>query len=197
MYLLIYTQRYVMTSHTTIDDFTSTTNKQPKVYKQPNRHKPYGTRKTTYTQLVYIFASLLWVSLIYLLDLYPPNWVGWLIILLPLLIFAIGFYHADTITIEVEDDMFKVNHLALGLIIVLALFTWLSKDYSGDRRKFVLLVVIAMIFSLIAVIDVWVRKKWFSLIKHIKSALQTLSIVILIYALYLYFWYKKGECFPE
>lgn len=161
-----------------------------------DKTKPYGTRKTHYTQLVYIVGTLIWLVIIFLLRLYPPNWFGWLLLLFPIIIFYIGFSNAEELTIEMEEEMFKVNHLALGLIIVLSLFTWISRDYSGDQRSFVALLLFAIIFSLLSIVDVWVSRKWFSLIKHFKSVLQTLAIFMLIYALYLYYWYRQGQALP-
>lgn len=155
--------------------------------------KPYGQRKTFYTRVVYFFGSLLWIGLIFLLGLYPPTVWGYFLIFFPIFIFIIGFVNAPSMTLELEDQMFKVNFLSLGLIIVLSLFAWLTKDYSGNKKQFVTLLILAIIFALLAVVDVWVSRKWFSVVKHIKTVSQTLSISILMYALYLYWWHREDE----
>lgn len=154
------------------------------------RIKPYGRRKTLYSRYVYLMAAILWLIFVICLNLVPPNWIGILLILLPLFIFGVAFYYSSDLTIEVEDEMFKINHLSLGLVIVLSLFTWISKDYQGEKGTFVSLLIIAIILSLLAVIDVWIKKKWLSLVKQIKSCFQILSIFLLIYALYLFLWHN-------
>ena len=168
-----------------------------RVLKEYDKNKTYGQNKLFYIQLSYILASFLWLGIIFGFGLHPPNWFGWFIILLPLILFYIGFASAEELCPDVEEDMLKISHLDLGLVIVLALFAWMSKDYGGDKRSFVSLILIAIILSLIALFDVWVKRKWFSLVRHIKSEIQTISIGLLIYALYLYWYYRQGHELPD
>jgi hypothetical protein len=47
--------------------------------------------------------------------------------------------------------------------------------------------ILAIMLSMISLIDVWVEPKWLSIVKHIKSILQTASLALLIYALYMFY----------
>lgn len=144
---------------------------------------------------VYIVFIVIWIALVVFLQCYLCNdSVLWGIIVLPIIFFLIGWYNANDITAEVEDNVFQSDYLALGLIIVFPLLTWVNRDYKGkDRRRFTAILVAAIILSLFSLIDLWVPKVWLPTIKHCKSCLQTMSIVLIIYALYQYYIEKPEE----
>jgi hypothetical protein len=152
--------------------------------------KTYGTRKVRMVQSLYIIASLFWILLIYLLKLYKTDFFGYLILLIPLFIFAFGFLNATSITGEVEDILYKANYLSVGLIIILPLLTWFANDYKGDPQKrlqFLSIIIVALVLTLFSLMDVWVSRKWYPLVRHLKSVFQTLSISLLIFGLYIYY----------
>ena len=158
--------------------------------KVTNKYKEYGRKKTAITQSVYIAASLVWIFILYYLCLYQTDLIGLLILFIPILAFAIAYANAGALTIEVEEDMFKANFLSLGLLILLPLLTWIGKDFEGDKSKFVCVIILALIFTMLSLIDIWVRRRWFSIVKHIKSVFQTLALTLIIYSLYSYYAQK-------
>lgn len=152
-----------------------------------SKQRTYSSDKIKVIQGFYIGAALLWSLIIILLKLYQTGILGWIILIIPYLVFFIGFSHIPAISVEVEEDMFKINYLSLGLIIVLPLLAWINKDYRGDKSRFILIVVVAMILNLLSLLDIWVSREWLSVAKHAKSSLQTMAIVLLSYVLYMYY----------
>jgi hypothetical protein len=152
--------------------------------------KYYGSRKLKAVQSVYIFSSLFWILLIYLLKLYQTDFFGILILLIPLVIFTISFINSSNINEEVENNLYKANYLSIGLIIVLPLLTWFTNDYKGDtqkRIKFISIIIVALTLTLFSLVDIWISKKWYPVVKHVKSVFQTMSITLIIFALYMYY----------
>ena len=161
-----------------------------------DRHKCYGRRKTLYVQLIYLYAVVFWLFLVFYLQAYRVDQIGGLILFIPIFTFGIGFLNASALTVEVEEDMFKANFLSIGLLIVLPLLTWMNRDYTGDRKKFIAILIGAIIFTMLSLVDIWVRKKWVTLVKHLKSVFQTFSLTLLILGLYLYYSNRTNGLLP-
>ena len=164
--------------------------------KPTNRYKCYGKKKTFIIQATYIISALVWIFMIGFLSLYRTDQIGALIVLIPLFTFGISYMNASYLTVEVEEDMFKANFLSIGLLLVLPLLTWMNRDYTGDRKQFYAVLIGALIFTLLSLTDVWVRKRWVSLVKHVKSVFQVFSLTLLIFALYLYYINRSGNILP-
>ena len=91
-----------------------------------------------------------------------------------------------------EDVLYRFNYISIALIIVLPIITWFNDDMKGagraiSRKKFMTIVVIALILTLLSLMDVWVNQKYLSILRHVKSILQTFSLTLIIYALYTYY----------
>ena len=162
-----------------------------------HRCKRHGQEKGQRIRVLYGISFVLWVVLIIALGLWRTDIVGWVVLLVPPLVFLFGFINADKLTVEVEDQMFEANYLSVGLIIVLPLLMWINGQHGEttspvDRRHFIQIVVVALVLSMLSMIDLWVPRESVSLIKHGKSIFQTASISLLIYALY---WFvRKQDC---
>lgn len=63
----------------------------------------------------------------------------------------------------------------------------MNKEYTGDKRLFIQIVVFAIILNMASMFDVWVTKNWLSVVMHFKSGLQTAALTLVIYALYMYY----------
>ena len=143
--------------------------------------------KCFYIRLIYILAIILWIFLIFVLSLYRTGWLGYLILSLPIIAFLIGFYNISSITEEVEVELFSSNYWSIGLMIVIPLLVWLDREYKGDKKWFSYIFVTAVIFSTLSLLDVWLPRDWLSINRHVSSILQTMSIVLLVFALYVFF----------
>ena len=140
-----------------------------------------------YIRLCYITGALLWILILHFLKLYRADFYIVLILAIPFLCFAIAFVNAPYITGELEDELFKSNYLSIGLIIVIPMLTWINNDYSGDKRNYTRILILAIITTLLSMVDIWVTNRIFPVLKHCQSILQTFSLVLLIYGLYSYY----------
>lgn len=138
-------------------------------------------------QVVYMVAMVFWLLLILGLDLYLTTWIGWLFILLPFIVFIFGLVNSDDLCENVEGAVFEADFLSIGLLVVLPLLTWVTKDYGGDRQYFLSLIVVAIILAMMSMLDIWVPFKSLYIVKHAKSVLQTCALALLMFAFYTYY----------
>jgi len=159
----------------------------------PDKHDPikstkkYSKNKSQAVRLVYIFAIILWLGLIFFLQLYKTSALGYFILFIPLFFYFLGIYNASRLTVEVEEKTYAVSYISISLLIVIPLVAWVDKNYRGDNWYMSKIIVVAVVLALISLIDIWVRPKWLSVVRHIKSALQTASLTLLVFALYVYY----------
>ena len=152
----------------------------------------YDPNTIFYLQMMYIIAILIWVIIIVILKLYETDIVGWIILLIPFLVFTICFASLWGVDIEVENFMLQGNFLYFGYIIIALIIGWTGgiKD-----TKLFHLIGLGLILLMISIIDVWVDKKKLVYVKHFESISQTLAAVIFIFTLYYYYFqyiYKQG-----
>lgn len=153
--------------------------------------KNYSPYIASYVRMLYVIYMIIWTGIIIWFELYITDIVGWLVLFIPYIIFAFGFCNAECLCREVENHMYRNNYLTIGLIIVLPLLTWISKDYKGatlrETKRFKAFVVLAIILIILSMLDIWVPRNWLSVHKHGKSALQTLALTLLVFAFYNYY----------
>jgi hypothetical protein len=164
-------------SHVKPDD-----DKEPCKWKQK-----YKDDKALYIQYIYLLGVIVWGIIIVIFALYCTDIIGWIILLLPFVVFFFGYINATEVTLDIEEEIFQSDYLSVGLLIILPLLTWMNRDYTGDNSRFTTIIVLAIIITLFSLIDIWVNRDWLSVERHIKSVLQTFSIVLLIYALYMFY----------
>lgn len=137
---------------------------------------------------VQVFFIILWTLILCYFQLFASrDWIQWFIIIIPYIAFTLTIIFAHALTGTVETFAFRTNILSLGIIIVLPLIIWIAEKYSGDKRKLLQLLTLAIVFSLFSLIDFWVSERYLCIVKHVKSCLQTLAIVLLVLAIYSFF----------
>lgn len=135
---------------------------------------------------MYVIGIIFWIVLIVILRLYKqPSLLGVLILAIPFVILAIGVVNAASNTV-LSIELIGSSYLPFGLLIIAPLLAWTAKDYNGDKKQFVTIIITAFILLLLSIIDIWVREWWVPYIAHIRSILETMALALLIYALYLY-----------
>ena len=148
---------------------------------------PPSDDQVYYIRILYLIFIILWLGMAYLLYS-GEDLVEIVILCIPFIVFAIGFINCGVITKDVEDTLFDVNYISIAVLVMVPLLTWLSKDYNTEGRyRFVTIIIIAMMLALISLIDIWVPRKWLSLVKHFKSICETLAVIMIIFALYTYY----------
>ncbi len=158
-----------------------------------NDNEPHDDDIVAQIRLAYVFGLIAWLAIVILLKLYETDFIGTIILLIPIVVFLIGYYNADVVTPEIEKEMFTTNYLSVGLIVILPLLVWITDKQSKNKSKFIALLVMAIILTLLSMIDIWVSKRELSAYHHVRSMLQTLSIVIIIYALYIFYLEKYAH----
>lgn len=147
----------------------------------------HDTHNVWYIRVTYVMAVMLWVIVIYVLKLYQTTVLGWCILFIPLIVFVISFGSASYLTVDVEDKLFQYNYLTIGILLVLPLITWITRDFAGDTKRLIGICVVAIVFAMLSMIDIWVTREWLSVVKHIKSVFQTMALTLLIFTFYLYY----------
>ena len=142
-------------------------------------------------EIIYLLASIFWIILVFALGIYQKaDYMVWIIILLPLVVFAINYANLNSITYETEKQMFKGNFLSFGFIVAVILINWnspLGSDGHNDKSEFFKLLITAFILMMISLVDIWVDEKHTVIVKHIKTSLHTMSLTLLAISLYLYY----------
>jgi len=151
----------------------------------------YTPNQIFYLQMMYIIAVLIWVLIIILFKLYETDIIGWVILLLPFLIFTLCFTSLSGIDTEVENFMLQGNFLYFGYIVIVLVITW-NKKIKDD--KLFHLIGLGLILLMISIIDLWVDKEKLVYIKHFESISETFAAVVFIYTLYYYYFlYIKNK----
>ena len=151
----------------------------------------YDCNTIFYIQLVYIISTLLWVFLIFALDLWKDDILVMLILLLPLVVFIINFISLGEFSCCMEDQMFKSNFLSFAFLVAIILINWNSPIGNHNKTEFFKIVIVAFILLMLSLVDLWVPKNKMSIVKHLKTSLQTASLSLLALALYLYYIYHR------
>jgi len=147
-------------------------------------HRPYEKSIRTAIQIVYIIAIVVWIIILYALHIYRKiDPVGFALLAIPVFVFAIGFVNVCKQGKEIEKEMFRADFLALGLLFVSILIEW-RKEKSADKTTS-WLILLAFIFIILSIIDLWITYNYLSVLKHSKSIFQTYAAVLLLYVLYL------------
>lgn len=140
-----------------------------------------------YIRFIYITGILVWILILHFLRLYKTDFFTILILAIPFICFSIGYINAPQLTGELEDELFRSNYLSVGLLLVVPLLTWINREYVGDKTRYTKILILAIIMSLLSMIDIWVSDKYLAVLKHGQSVLQTFSIILIVYGLYSYY----------
>lgn len=159
----------------------------------PITETPYDRKTIRVLQVIYVLAIIIWIFLIFKLKLHNTNYLGNLIASLPLIIFIVSLWNLEYLTVETENKLFVINYLSIGLIVFIPLLTWSHENFHISQRL-IDIMILAITLAVLSLMDVWVKPKWISVTKHLRSILQVASLSLIIYALYdLY----KGSPYPN
>ena len=154
----------------------------------------YNSHTQFAVKVLYVIFIVIWIIVVVTLKLYTSP--AWFILLIPIFTFTFAIFSTHNITYEMEDEMFKASYLSVGLILALPLLSWMNKDFSGDKDHFVSVIFLALGFTILTYIDVWVTKRWLSVFKHFRSCLQTMAVSLFLYAITTYYMNRPGGSLP-
>lgn len=147
----------------------------------------YDNERCRYVRLIYICLIIVWIAIVLILRMYCTDLLGIFILLIPVVCFIIGYCNCDVITKEVEDNIFATNYTGLGLLFVVPLLSWISRNYCGDRKWLIAILITGIILILLSLVDFWINVKWIYIMKHVTSGLQTMTIAIVIFVIYTFY----------
>jgi len=139
-------------------------------------------------QISYIIAAILWIYLILIFGLSYTNTLGYFILSIPLWIFLLGFINICLVDKISEKEALSLSYLTVGLIVLFPIIAWFKdSDNSTRRDEAIGLLIVSVTLILVSSLEFCVNGKWMSLVRHIKSMIQTIAITLIIFALHLYF----------
>lgn len=148
----------------------------------------YHKNQCTNVRVVYALAIAFWFLIIYSLNLYSTlSIVETVILIIPIVLFILAMISIDHITVRVESTVLKANFFTLGLFVALPLITLIKEDDMSSKAMFIKIAIVSIMFSMLTLVDVWVNHKYFCIQQHIKSIMQTYSIVLLVFAFYRFY----------
>lgn len=157
----------------------------------------YDDTTVFYIKMIYIIAAIAWIGLIFALNLLQSDIFVILILLIPLVVFFINYISVGEFSCCTEAQMFRSNFLSFGFLVAVVLINWNSPIGNHDKVGFFRILIVAFIFLMISLVDLWVPKNKMSIVKHIKTSLQTASLALLALALYLYYVYHRDRYIYE
>lgn len=159
--------------------------------KQPFHHLARIIRQNYYSlttvqqiRALYIIAAIVWLIIVWYCDLYLPDGIAWFFIAIPLVVYAINYSNVDKHTKEMEQEMFAGNFLSFAFLIVAIV---LSYSKIGGKAKYFKLLLLALVFIMFSLIDVWLPMNKLIICKHLRTIFQTAAVALLAMALYLFY----------
>ena len=148
------------------------------------------SRYIFYVQVVYLVACALWIMLLGFLGVFSrPFRFANLILAIPVIVYAFGFSNSSTHE-RVESDMFRSDFVSVALVFVILFIKWVDKRPTSPYILRTTLTAFALI--VVSMIDVWVSYRAVGVEKHIKSALHTAGITLLLHVLFVYYADSTG-----
>lgn len=151
---------------------------------RPKRRQTYKEDQVRQVQMLYISATILWIILIFIGGFYETDIAGWIILAIPLAVYAINFNNTCHITKEVENEMFQGNFLSFAFLVVVILINWAK---TTDKGKFYRILIVALILITLSLVDIWMSPKQMVISRHFRTILQTAALVLLVFVLYVYY----------
>lgn len=147
--------------------------------------KPHLSTKRRYvSKIIYIIAVVIWILMLYALQVYRHRAiVGYVILAVPIFVFAMGFLSVGKITKEVRAQMFRADVVSVALLFITAILTSMDRDTHYTLH----IMLVATVLVLLSLIDIWTGPKTIEFVQVTKSIFQTSAITLLVYVLYIRF----------
>ena len=145
--------------------------------------RQYNIKQIKQIKNVYLIAAVTWIFGCFLLRAYKaPNAFGVVILLIPLVLYGIAYTHVPRITRHVEDHASVNNLLVIAVVFLTVLF---EVSHRRKHHNTIYIMLVALILIIVSMDDVWMGKRAFAVIRHVKSAARTAALTLLIYVIYV------------
>lgn len=159
-------------------------------------------------KILYIIAIAVWIILIFILDMYHTDYIGSLILLIPVVLLFISMNNFEHCNPTIEREIFQWDILAFGVVIITIFLS--IKDHLEYKIFFYRLIFVGILLVALGMVDLWLPRKELILHKHVKTIFEIFATTIFVYIFYsFYFIYSKtgvsnknpfvelGSCFCE
>lgn len=140
-------------------------------------------------QIMYLISLIIWIVFCYLMGFFKLGWLGWVIALIPVLVFAVNYVGSGICGREVEGEMFTGSFLSFAVVSAVILVNW-GKGDNVDKSKFFGFLILSIALVGLSSIDFWVPRDKMIVVKHFRSILQTFALTILALTLYMYYGHR-------
>lgn len=140
---------------------------------------------------LYLSCAVIWTSVIYYMKLFQYR--AWWVLLLPYITFLISICNVSNFTEELGTNMTKASYLSIGVVLMIPVINWViaeMPEYTGILSG---TFTIALCFSLLTFIDIWLPRNYTSLYYHFRSTFQVMSVTLLIFSLMMYYLHRKRK----
>ena len=141
-------------------------------------------------RFLYMTFILIWILIVMSMKLYiHSDCIGVLILIFPILIFGINFFTCEFLDERSESSLFQINYLTVGLLMMFPLINWITRDNIefAEKKMFPKTMFTGLILIVISIIDIWVPPKWLPVVLHYKSAMVTISLVMILHGFYSFY----------
>lgn len=151
-------------------------------------NEKYSDYTIYYLQVLYIIGAVFWIILCIAVSIYKyANWLIWCLLAVPIIIFAFNYLNLKNIGPDIEQFMLLGDYLSFGSLIIIVLVYWRAPISNENKSEFLKLIVTAFIILMLSLIDVWGTRSQQSIVRHVRSMLETMALILLAVALYFYF----------
>lgn len=149
----------------------------------------YTEYQIYWIKFVYILNIVLWIVIVFCLEIY--NKYGSLILLIPIILFMVGIFNANCLDLETSKQIFQTSFIVIGVIFAIPLLTFLNTKNHYDIVHITQLVMIAIILILVSYLHICLAQENIPIWNHCRSCFETMAITLFIYVLLNYFIIDK------
>lgn len=146
-----------------------------------------------WTRIVYLIFILLWLLVIIWLQLYNYGILVIILLFIPVIVFASGYLFAHQFTPKDEESVFEASFLAIGLLVLMPLVNWMKDDYVGSKKELIRLIFVAVVLTLLSVLDIWLPKRLMRINKHIRLCLETMAVTLFICIIVMFYDHVEDD----
>lgn len=150
----------------------------------------YGEETVETIRSIYVLGIIIWILVIILLELYNTDYIGGLILIIPIIFFIISMVSISSCEPDIDGEMFKYDVFLFGGAVIAILIGYESSEYATYFYK---LLFVGVLFASLGIIDAWAPKKHLFIFKNLKTIFQTISTFIFVYLFYTVYFVSLNK----
>ncbi len=157
-----------------------------------HEHEPkrYPPEVVDDIRCIYVGAAIIWIILLVVLKVPKPDLLLLIFLTIPLILYLIGYHNAQYLETSCDGNILRTNVITIMIVSAAIISQWTPAGKKViNKTGFYKLLTASFVLLLLSVTDVWIIQKDMPTVRHVKVAIQTASIVLLIVAVYSL--YKK------